>query len=293
MEFQNTSVISETQSNEEQLDHDIKTIREQIKTLTHRRTILTSALLTSEMTQVFIDRANATPSSTTTTCISALKARVRAQTLESNQNLYRMCAGATMFECKDPDPHAVDEGRIIGIRIEAFSSATRTFNPPYYVLLNRPSSTSQSLHIHRHTVPPCIPLPALAAKYLPPPPPVAAIASGKGAKPQNLIRLVRELRREIVGYHKRQDAVKRLREELVGESEMRNRVKDVSVVNAEAEDLRIDCANGAIGRVRIEKNGTVEKAIVIGDDGKRKGGMERMIHGAGRIEDVAQIIKNR
>ena len=96
-----------------------------------------------------------------------------------------------------------------------------------------------------------------------------------------------------MGYHKRQDAVKRLREELVGESEMRNRVKDVSVVNAEAEDLRIDCANGAIGRVRIEKNGTVEKAIVIGDDGKRKGGMERMIHGAGRIEDVAQIIKNR
>lgn len=44
--------------------------------------------------------------------------RILEQKRHDQQCLYRMGAGATMFEVKDPDPHAVDGGRVLGVRIE-------------------------------------------------------------------------------------------------------------------------------------------------------------------------------
>jgi Cenp-O kinetochore centromere component len=43
------------------------------------------------------------------------------------ERLYRIGAGATMFEVKDPDPYAVDNGRVLGVRIEICSAGTLCF----------------------------------------------------------------------------------------------------------------------------------------------------------------------
>ena len=55
--------------------------------------------------------------------------RSRENFVHRQQCLYRMGAGATMFEVKDPDPYAVDQGRILGVRMEVFVSGER--NPSY------------------------------------------------------------------------------------------------------------------------------------------------------------------
>lgn len=44
------------------------------------------------------------------------------------QNAYRISAGATMFETRDPDPNAVNGGRIIGIRIELYNQRMRSYS---------------------------------------------------------------------------------------------------------------------------------------------------------------------
>lgn len=41
-----------------------------------------------------------------------------AQARHEQRCLYRLGAGATMFEVDDPDPNAVDNGRVLGVRIE-------------------------------------------------------------------------------------------------------------------------------------------------------------------------------
>ncbi|KAL1648327.1 hypothetical protein SLS58_002080 [Diplodia intermedia] len=95
---------------------------------------------------------------------SALAA-IEKQQKHNLENLHRTCAGVTAFRVKDPDPCAVDNGKILGVRIEV--SVKGRFAAPYYLLLNRSSSGSEDLRIHKHTIPPCIPLRGLAAKYLP------------------------------------------------------------------------------------------------------------------------------
>ncbi len=52
--------------------------------------------------------------------LSAAFDRASAQAKHSEQCLYRLGAGATMFEVQDPDPHAVAGGRVLGVRIEVF-----------------------------------------------------------------------------------------------------------------------------------------------------------------------------
>jgi hypothetical protein len=46
--------------------------------------------------------------------------RSREQARHAQECLYRMGAGVTMFEVRDPDPYAVDKGRVFGVRIEVF-----------------------------------------------------------------------------------------------------------------------------------------------------------------------------
>ncbi|MCJ1302595.1 hypothetical protein MMC08_005399 [Hypocenomyce scalaris] len=279
MEDSQLSVIPETQQDEEQIDNEIATIRAQIKSLAQRRSLLTSALLTSKSSQSLLDRAELTTSASST-----LKTRSQDQAKHDQQRLYRMCAGATMFEARDPDPHAVDNGRILGIRIEAFSRGK--FLTPYYLLLNRPHTDSQALRVHRHTAPSCIPLSALVSKYLPTPPPAAAgTTPSKPTKPQNLPRLVRELRREIVSYHLRKDAIEKLRDGLVGAD---GGVSDVKATDAELRDIRIEWTDEAVGRARIGKDGTVEKVVVVGEGGRSREMERKLLGGDRRVEGLAE-----
>ena len=48
------------------------------------------------------------------------KAMVSKQSEESMTSIYRLGIGITLFECKDPNPSAVDAGQVTGIRMESF-----------------------------------------------------------------------------------------------------------------------------------------------------------------------------
>jgi hypothetical protein len=54
------------------------------------------------------------------------------------QSLYRLGAGATLFEARDPDPNAVDGGRVLGIRfdvcVEGPFTSSLQFSPVLPVL---------------------------------------------------------------------------------------------------------------------------------------------------------------
>lgn len=271
-----------------QLDTDIAAIRAQISLLRQRRTNLSSVLLSSPSITTRLHRASHSTKPPPPSLARALT--VLSKQARHNQTaLHRICAGATAYRVRDPDPHAVDEGRVLGIQIEVF--ANRAFVPPYHLLLHRPSPASPALKIHHHTIPPCVPLAPLAAAYLPQPS-AAAAAAGDPARPaQNLPRLVRALRRELVAYHLRLAAVEKLRVEAgvsgqaaekeglgdVLNAEMgmgtemgrggrrwrgQGRGRVVSVVaDAAVREARCEWSSGLTARMKVSKDGVIEKVV--------------------------------
>jgi central kinetochore subunit Mal2/MCM21 len=213
--------------------------------------------------------------------------------LEHNQEcLYRTCAGITTFKVQDPDPFAVDKGRVLGIRIEAFTNGK--FIRPYYVFLNKPYKGSQIMRVHRHTVPPCIPLAALAAKYLPTPD--TGSDDVLKARKQDLPRFVRCLRREIASYHNRVAAIAGMRKAFgldvkKGRNKGKGReliIRDISAADAEAKQIRFEWVDGRIGRAVVDGKGEIQKCVIIGEDGRDRD-MERRILGGNRtIDEVAE-----
>ncbi|MCJ1420765.1 hypothetical protein MMC32_007124 [Xylographa parallela] len=280
------SIIPESQSSPASLDVEILQVRQQIQSLTHHRAALTAALLSSPSSQTLLARAKAQPSPSPH--VTTFEKRMKEQGRQNVQNSYRICAGATMFESHDPDPNAVDEGRIVGVRIEVFNRRTRTFRSPYYLLLNRPNPGSSSLRVHRHTVPQCIPLQHLVSKYLPSLTP----SDGKPSGPQNVARLVRDLRRELISYHLRQDAIVTIGEHrsLGVDGEQQIGVKEVKVVDAENRDMRIEWEDRTVGRVVIDNNGNLEKVVVLNHKRTRLREKERSIFHAKTIGKLAQIL---
>ena len=216
-----------------------------------------------------------------------------------------------MFEVKDPDPNAVGNGRVLGVRIEVFVDGTLLsqhgrvatalltitgrFLPPYYLFLNRLDSTSPSLRIHRSTIPACIPLSALSARYLPQP---ASTMAGDVPKPspkQNLPRLVRELRRELVSYHLRCASIicaqRWYKLDDGGNAKTREHgIKSIAGEDAGFKDIRLEWANGKIGRVRVGKDGLLQKCVVFGDEGRERHVERQMMAGTRRLEDLRETL---
>lgn len=234
-----------------------------------------------------------------------LRERLEKQRAYKQQCLYRTCAGITTFRVRDPDPNAVDDGNVLGIRIEVMTRAR--FLRPYYVFLNRPYAAAESrgalLRVHRHTVPSCIPLGGLAARYLPAPgPPTSSSISESGddakvPRRQDLSRFVRTLRREIVRYHNRIAVIADLRRALGLDGKRKDAkqlaeqssILAISAVNAEAKQVRIDWKDGRSGRLVVGDDGEVVKLVVMLDGRGRDRELTRELLGAGsRLEDVAQ-----
>lgn len=145
---------------------------------------------------------------------------------------------------------------------------------PYYVLLNKPYPNSSRLRVHRHTVPPCIPLAELAAKHLPAEKTgVEEEASKVRSKKQNFTSFVRLLRREIMNYHHRVSAITSLRKALrldskntSGKGKDRELViSDISAADAEAKHVTVEWADGKIGRLVLSAKGEVVKCVVMND----------------------------
>ena len=236
------------------------------------------------------------------------------------QCLYRLGAGATMFEVRDPDPRAFDGGRVLGVRIEVCVQGKSSvdgvpsrllhtsadlysagkFMSPYYLLLNRTYVSSPSLRIHKHTIPPCVPLESLKALYLPQPKSLSAqrLSYGPPKPPptQNLPGLVRALRRELTSYHLRHAFINSIRQSLVvsphettpntDDPEDPDAIVDVCAVDAEAREIKIEWGDKTLARVRIGGSGAIQDCSVHGVDG-RDTALERKIRGAdGRIEGL-------
>ena len=105
---------------------------------------------------------------------------------------------------------------------------------------------------------------------------------GKGrGKKQDLLAFVRELRRELVAWHLRSDAVEFLREKLGllrddgDEEDGETSRNDLGIVGFEATALearyvRVEWEDGRIGRFKLSNSGKVERAVFMNDRGRDK-----------------------
>lgn len=177
---------------------------------------------------------------------------------------------------------------MIGVRIEAFQGGR--YVRPYYVFLNRPYGDRGILRVHRHTVPPCIPLAAVAERWLP-------VPSRDGEplkKRQSLPRFVRALRLQITAYHNRVAVIAGMRKAfgLEGRKEDKGKqretgVADVSAADAEARQIRLEWLDGRIGRAVMDDKGEVMKCVVIGEDGRDRETERKLMGGDRRVEGIA------
>lgn len=279
------------------VDNEIALMREQIESLEHRRSILSSTLLSSQNTLERIRRDNAKSNSTTSPASTALTVAEKQQK-HNLENLHRTCAGVTAFRVKDPDPYAVDNGKILGVCIEV--SVKGKFAAPYYLLLNRAFPENGDLRIHKHTIPPCIPLQALVARYLPQRSPSSENGSMQQSRPQDLHRLVRTLRQELVSHQLRLDAVVKLRRDAglpgdFGASSIRRRrgkagIADIKAIDVAAREIEIRWVDASTARILLSKKGVVEKVVARSSDGStRMKAIERAVkNGDGRVEGVLE-----
>lgn len=217
-----------------------------------------------------------------------LLARFEEQSAYKQQSLYRTCATITTFKVKDPDPNAVDGGHVLGLRFEVMSKAR--FIRPYFVMLNRPYANRRYLRVHRHTVPPCIPLSGLVARYLPPP---TAKDDDDVPKKQDLSLFARALRRELVRYHNRASVIGDLKKaaglasrKAVEQQDSDTAIVDISAADAEAKQVSLQWGDGRTGRLIMNDNGEIVKMIVQGGNGQDHGTVRQFLHGAVRVEEV-------
>ncbi|KFY03495.1 hypothetical protein O988_01438 [Pseudogymnoascus sp. VKM F-3808] len=274
---------------EVELDHEIESLEARIASLHQRRIIQAANIINSSSSQTILKRLRSAPKSLETEennpLHSVASSNSQKQLAYNQECLYRVCSGVTTFKVKDPDPCSIDKGAVLGIRIEAFQSGR--FIRPYYVFLNRHDPDSSAWRVHRHTVPPCIPLDSLADRYLP-----APTRSGdllKGPK-QALPRFVKALRSHIVGYHNRITVIAHMRRAfgLSTNKEQGNGRKpvfsDISAADAEAKHVRLEWMDGRIGRAVISSKGKVVKCVVIGEEGRDRPTERAVLGGGGRIE---------
>ena len=112
------------------------------------------------------------------------------------------------------------------------------------------------------------------------------VLKNRKERKQDLPRLVRELRREIISYQRRQEAVGKLRDDLAVGAKGRGIVEDIKATDAEVTHIRIDWEDGSVARIRMSKDGEIEKVLIVDEDGKRDRTVERKVELGGRVEDV-------
>ncbi|KAF2010725.1 hypothetical protein BU24DRAFT_426935 [Aaosphaeria arxii CBS 175.79] len=249
---------------------------------------------------------------------------LKRQSKRNVENIYRTCAGVTAYKVRDPDPNAVDNGNILGVRIEVFLEGK--FVDKYHVLFNRPNPRHKSmLRVHHHTIPPCIPLQALAAKWMP-----QSQRDSSSRTGQDLVRFGRKLRKELTLWHIRKAAVDKLRvaaglpssteqtkssateQSTYGKvlnaftsddetdpedhddddddvvSNERSRVVNITDIGADlaAQEIFITWSNNQIGAVVLNKDGQVKEGAFRSSDGVRLKEMERKA--VGSLEGLLQ-----
>ncbi|KAL1843931.1 hypothetical protein VTJ49DRAFT_6874 [Mycothermus thermophilus] len=304
------------------LDDEIEELQAKVASLKKQLGIHMTTLLTAKSTrQILLEpphptttltlprRSNASPVAIDEATKLKLLDQSDLQLAHNQECLYRACATVTTFRARDPDPRAVDGGAILGLRIDVVSRTK--FLRPYYVLFNRPYSGAYAgryLRVHRHTLPPCIPLAGLAARYLPAPP---KDDSAGPAKQQDLARFAHALRREVVRYHHRLGVVADLRKaaglarrrkdaeggDEDGEEDVEEHDKpptattqlvDITPADAEAKQLTLEWTDGRVGRLVMDDDGEIVKLVVLGENGRDREAGRDLLGGATRVEDVVR-----
>ncbi|KAJ5372683.1 Centromere protein Cenp-O [Penicillium concentricum] len=313
---------------EEELDTEIASIRAEIQNLQKHKRILASSLLTTDPIQKLLRKQPKPTTATPTDPLTTISPLVHAAGAHATSNHHRIAFGATAFPFKDPSPTAPTTP-LLGVRIEVCARNGR-FAKPYYILLQSerrvPSPSSGStkmLRVYRHTVPGFISIAKLESVYLPRPGGTRANGDGNTeggssadeadpAKPwknssrvrkQDLRGFVRELRRELVAWNMRVDAVEFLREKLglVGEGggslpfdvspDRDTGIVFLAGVSLETRYVRVEWVDGRVGRFKLSNNGVVERAVVIGDEGRDKKIEDAITGGGGRVETVLDRLR--
>ncbi|KAL2867026.1 uncharacterized protein BJX67DRAFT_111260 [Aspergillus lucknowensis] len=334
---------------EEELDSEISSIRREIRKLQRRRLLLSSGILSSESLQKRLRGPQKGPGSILSDLNEDLSPLVRAAGSHTQSNHHRIAFSTTTFPFKDPSPSIdVEEDgakNLLGVRIDICVRNGR-FMKPYYLLLRKMRTDDRNgvrvrVRVHRHTIPAFIPVDRLARIFLPESHSVLGDSSGnRGSQPQpkekqprgrkqDLRAFVREVRRQLVAWHTRLDAVHYLRNKLgvirrgvdlypdeeedgpwerdvpidididsgVVE-ETRLKKNDLGIVTLwptalEAWYVRVEWEDGRVGRFKISNSGLVERAVVIGDGGRDKVLEAALTGGDGKVLTVLdRLIKD-
>lgn len=96
----------------------------------------------------------------------------------------------------------------------------------------------------------------------------------------------------LFSHHRRKEAIEKVAGELRNQerASQGDKVKKVEAADAEARNLSIQWDGGLEGRVDIESNGRLRKAVVLGEDGKRRRNLELSILRAKRIERLCEVL---
>ncbi|RAH52152.1 hypothetical protein BO85DRAFT_454214 [Aspergillus piperis CBS 112811] len=223
------------------LDSEISSIRAEICTLQHRRRILTSSLLSSRTLQRLSKSQPPTLASQQHqqqqwTDISPL---IQSTSTHAQTNHHRIAFSTTTFPFTDPSPTS-ESPNLLGIRID-ICARDGTYTKPYYILLRRISPKTpqdegkkREVRVHKHTVPAVVDMRKLERVFLPASTALNTSQDGeedammdedqeqeRQLKPwkhktpkQDLKSFVREVRKQLVVWHLRCDAVRYLRETL-------------------------------------------------------------------------------
>lgn len=305
-----------------------------VRALQSRKRFLSSSLLASDALQKHFSDPDTLSSAKSQLQLAEASPLVQSANTHTESNHHRIAFSTTAFPFTDPSPHGSSGGgkdqnkdkekekSLLGVRIDICARNGR-FAKPYYVLLKRvPGPDGQRrLRVHRHTIPAFISMEKLERTYLPTPSQTEEqeqreeeeeeLKPWKKKKRPNrkpdLHAFVRTLRRELVSWQKRRDAVGLLREKLGvrnqdsdSEQDIFSDVKDgegwlpinpmglasLSPTALEARYVRLEWEDGRVGRFKLSNTGMVERAVVIGDQGRDKILEAAMTGGDGRVESV-------
>ena len=207
-----------------------------------------------------------------------------------NETAYRLAYGITSFPYADPSSDA-GENRLTGIRIDVPCGRTGMVETPYYVLLKR--SSNNDLRLHRHTIPAHVPIKRYEEQYLP------LRDEGYGSEEaledsqnsQNLHAFAANVRNALVSWKLRREAVQNLQEQLIQYHDVdfgdpdenvdvgRFGITKVDYVEDDARMLRISWADGSLGRLSMQENGVVERAVIFTEHDTRSRLSEKELTG--------------
>ena len=225
----------------------------------------------------------------------------------------------TSFPYIDPSPNNLPNPKLLGIRFDICSRSGK-FDKAYYILLKRVNETKDEQRIHRFVIPDFIPIRDYEARYLPlQDEGYGSESSNDGAgsrSKQDLHTAVRKVRQDLVSWTLRREALEYLREELglrsPGESDVdtddesagqmpalgmppeqdgKFGVRLLSATSVEARFASIAWNDGRGGRIKISDTGQVERAVIVGDEGRDTQTEQVLVNGNIRIEEFVRVLE--